>query len=397
MKRKGLTRSRTLCLGAVGGAVLALGACGNAKKAAPPPPVPEVGVLTLAAHSADIVDELPGRTVAYRVAEVRPQISGIVKKRLFTEGSEVRAGEQLFKIEDATYVVALRSAQAALQRAQAQQQSARALRERYDTLLESNLVSKQAYDDAVASATSAEADIASAQAQVEAARINLVYTQVLAPIQGRIGRALVTEGALVKSEQDAPLAQVQQLDPIYVDISQSSVEMLRLKGQLESGKLQGDAKNQAEVKLKLEDGREYPETGTLQFSEVSVDPGTGAVLLRALFPNPRRDLLPGMFVRARLMQAVKADALLVPQRGVTRNQRGDAVVLVVGADDVVAERVVTVDRVIGNDWLVSSGVAPGDRIILDGLQKVRAGAKVRTVESAAQPPAAAVATGSGVR
>jgi membrane fusion protein, multidrug efflux system len=387
MTRKGLTPARTLVFAATA-ALLALGGCGKAKQAAPEAAAPEVGIITLAARSTDIVDELPGRTVAYRVAEVRPQISGIVKKRLFTEGSEVRAGQQLFKIEDATYAVALRSAQAALQRAQAQQQSARALRDRYDTLLESNLVSKQAYDDAVASATSAEADIASAQAQVEAARINLVYTQVLAPISGRIGRTLVTEGALVKSEQDAPLAQVQQLDPIYVDISQSSVEMLRLKGQLDSGKLQDDRKNQAEVKLTLEDGRDYPETGTLQFSEVSVDPGTGAVLLRALFPNPRRDLLPGMFVRARLMQAVKTDALLVPQRGVTRNQRGDAVVLVVGADDVVAERVVTVDRVIGNDWLVSSGVTPGDRIILEGLQKVRAGAKVRPVEAAAQPLAA---------
>lgn len=390
MKRKGLTPASTPVFAAMA-ALLALGGCGNAKQAAPVAAVPEVGIITLAARSADIVDELPGRTVAYRVAEVRPQISGIVKKRMFTEGSEVHAGQQLFKIEDATYVVALRSAQAALQRAQAQQQSARALRERYDTLLASNLVSKQAYDDAVASATSAEADIAAAQAQVEGARINLVYTQVLAPISGRIGRTLVTEGALVKSEQDEPLAQVQQLDPIYVDISQSSVEMLRLKGQVESGQLQGDAKNQAEVKLKLEDGREYPETGKLQFSEVSVDPGTGAVLLRALFPNPRRDLLPGMFVRARLMQAVKTDALLVPQRGVTRNQRGDAVVLVVGEGDVVAERIVTTDRAIGNDWLVSAGVAPGDRIILDGLQKVRAGSKVRAVESAAQSAAAGTA------
>ena len=393
MKRNGLTRSRYLFPGIAAATVLSLVACGKAKQAVPPAAITEVGVITLAVRSADIVDELPGRTVAYRVAEVRPQISGIVKKRLFREGSEVRAGEPLFKIEDATYVVALRSAQAALQRAQAQQQSARALRDRYDTLLASNLVSKQAYDDAVASATSADADIASAQAQVEGARINLVYTQVLAPISGRIGRTLITEGALVKSEQDAPLAQVQQLDPIYVDISQSSVEMLRLKGQFESGQLQGDAKSQAEVRLSLEDGREYPETGKLQFSEVSVDPGTGAVLLRALFPNPRRDLLPGMFVRARLTQAVKTDALLVPQRGVTRNQRGDAVVLVVGEGDVVAERVVTADRAIGNDWLLSAGVAPGDRIILDGLQKVRPGAKVRAVEAAAQP----AATGTAAR
>jgi membrane fusion protein (multidrug efflux system) len=277
-----------------------------------------------------------------------------------------------------------------LLRAQAQQQSTRALRNRYDSLLATNLVSKQDYDNAVAGATSADADLEAAQAQVEAARINLVYTKVLAPISGRIGRALVTEGALVKSEQDAPLAQVQQLDPIYVDISQSSVEILRLKNQLDSGQLQGDARNQADVKLKLEDGREYAATGKLQFSELSVDPGTGAVLLRALFPNPKRELLPGMFVRARLTQAVKADALLVPQRGVTRNQRGDAVVLVVGEGDMVAERVVTADRAIGNDWLVSAGVVAGERIILDGLQKVRPGIKVRAVAAAtpASGPAA---------
>jgi membrane fusion protein (multidrug efflux system) len=390
MKLNGLTRSRALVFAATIGAVLALVACGT-KKPAPAAAVPEVGVITLQAHSTDIVDELPGRTVAYRIAEVRPQISGIVKQRLFTEGSEVRAGEPLFRIDDATYVVALRSAQAALQRAQAQQQSTRALRDRYDSLLAANLVSKQAYDDAVAGASSADADIEAARAQVQAARINLVYTKVLAPISGRIGRTLVTEGALVKSEQDAPLAQVQQLDPIYVDISQSSVDILRLKSQLDSGQLQGDAKNQAEVKLKLEDGREYPETGKLQFSELSVDPGTGAVLLRALFPNPRRELLPGMFVRARLTQAVKTDALLVPQRGVTRNQRGDAVVLVVGEGDVVVERVVTADRAIGNDWLITAGVVAGDRIILDGLQKVRPGIRVRAVAAATSTAAGSTA------
>ena len=387
MKRKGTARATlftvAFALAITAGMLLALGACGKTKQSVAAA-VPEVGVITLAPRSTQIVDELAGRTVAYRIAEVRPQISGIVKQRLFTEGSEVRAGQPLFKIDDASYSVALRSAQAALQRAEAQQQSTRALRDRYDTLLATNLVSKQAYDDAVAGAATAEADIAAAQAQVAAARINMVYTQVLAPISGRIGRALVTEGALVKSEQDASLAQVQQLDPIYVDISQSSVEMLRLKSQLDSGQLQGDAKNQAEVKLTLEDGREYAETGKLQFSEVSVDTGTGAVLLRALFPNPRRELLPGMFVRARLTQAVKKDALLVPQRGVTRNQHGDAVVLVVGADDVIAERVVTTDRAIGNDWLVTTGVAAGDRIVLDGLQKVRAGIKVRTVEAIAK-------------
>ena len=336
------------------------------------------------------MDELPGRTVAYRVAEVRPQISGIVKKRLFTEGSEVRAGQQLFKIEDATYAVALRSAQAALQRAQAQQQSARALRERYDTLLASNLVSKQAYDDAVASATSAEADIASAQAQVEG-RADQPCLYAGAGAHFRTHRAHAGDrrraGQVRTGRAAGPGAAAGSHLRRYLAVQRRDAAA---KGQVESGQLQGDRKNQAEVKLKLEDGRDYPESGKLQFSEVSVDPGTGAVLLRALFPNPRRDLLPGMFVRARLTQAVKTDALLVPQRGVTRNQRGDAVVLVVGEGDVVAERVVTADRAIGNDWLVSAGVAPGDRIILDGLQKVRAGVRVRPVEAAA--PSAATGT-----
>jgi membrane fusion protein (multidrug efflux system) len=342
-----------------------------------------VGVLTLAPRHVGLVDELPGRTVAYRVAEVRPQVSGIVQKRLFEEGSEVREGEQLYQIDSATYAVALRSAQAALQRAEARRESAKLLQERYAPLRQANAVSQQEYDDAVASFTAAEADVAAAKAQVEAARINLVYCQVLSPISGRIGRTSVTEGALVTSQQNAPLALVQQLDPIYVDITQSSVEMLKLQRALASGELSRDEQNEAEVTLTLEDGSEYAERGKLQFAEVSVDPSTGAVVLRALFPNPRRELLPGMFVRAQLTQAVKRDALLVPQRGVTRNQRGDAVVLVVDGN-VVAERTVTAERAIGNDWLISDGLQAGDRVILDGLQKVRPGAEVRAVEIAEQ-------------
>ncbi|HET7131228.1 MAG TPA: efflux RND transporter periplasmic adaptor subunit, partial [Gammaproteobacteria bacterium] len=281
-------------------AASALFSCGGG---APPPAAQapaEVGVLTLAPRHVDLVDELPGRTVAYRVAEVRPQVSGIVQKRLFEEGSEVREGEQLYQIDAATYAVALRSAQAALQRAEARRESAKLLQERYAPLRQANAVSQQEYDDAVASFTATEADVASAQAQVEAARINLVYCQVLAPISGRIGRTSVTEGALVTSQQTAPLALVQQLDPIYVDITQSSVEMLKLQRALASGELSRDEQNQAEVSLTLEDGSEYAERGKLQFAEVSVDPSTGAVVLRALFPNPRRELLPGMFVRAQL-------------------------------------------------------------------------------------------------
>jgi membrane fusion protein (multidrug efflux system) len=358
----------------------ALTACGRGAPPASGPAAVEVGVVTLVPQSAGIVDELPGRTVAFRVAEVRPQVSGIVQKRLFEEGGEVKAGEPLYQIDPATYRATLSSAEAAQQRAEARVTAARLLEQRYAPLIAANAVSKQEYDDAVASRASAEADVAAARAQVESARINLVYTQLLAPISGRIGRTLVTEGALVTQQQASPLALVQQLDPIYVDIAQSSIEMLRLQRALASGELQRDEQNEAEVALTLEDGSAYPEHGKLQFAEVSVDPGTGAVVLRAIFPNPRRELLPGMFVRAQLTQAVKRDALLVPQRGVTRNQRGDALVMVVGAGDKAEERQVTAARVIGNDWLITEGLAPGDRVIVDGLQKIRAGSEVRPVQ-----------------
>jgi membrane fusion protein (multidrug efflux system) len=373
--------------------LIALAAAGLAACSGPPgpearqqPPV-EVGVLTLAPRSVSIVDELPGRTVAYRVAEVRPQVSGIVQRRLFEEGSEVEGGEQLYQIDAATYTATLRSAEAALQRAEANRDKAALLRDRYAPLRTADLVSKQAYDDAVATLNAAEADVAAAKAQVESARINVVYCQVRSPIAGRIGRSLVTEGALVTSQQASPLAVVQQLDPIYVDIAQSSVDIVRLQRAFESGELQRDRQDEAEVSLTLEDGSRYAERGKLQFAEVSVDESTGAVVLRALFPNPRRELLPGMFVRARLTQAAKRDALLVPQRGVTRNEQGDAVVLVVGDGDVVATRTVTAARTVGNDWLISDGLKAGDRVILDGVQKVRPGAKVRPVEIASPSPA----------
>jgi len=358
----------------------ALFGCSGAKAPSGPQGPPEVGVIKLVTRSVGIVDELPGRTVAYRVAEVRPQVSGIVQKRLFAEGSDVRVGEQLYQIDPASYSATLRSAEAALQRAQANREKAKLLEDRYGPLRANNLVSQQAYDDAVTGFAAAEADVAAAKAQVESARINVVYCQVLSPIAGRIGRTLVTEGALVTSQQSTPLALVQQLDPIYVDITQSSVEMLKLQRALASGDLQRDEKNEAEVSLTLEDGSDYGEHGKLQFAEVSVDPSTGAVVLRALFPNPQRELLPGMFVRAQLTQAMKSEALLVPQRGVTRNQRGDAVVLVVGDDNRVAERMVTTARVIGNDWLIDTGLRAGERVILDGLQKVRPGAEVKPVE-----------------
>ena len=359
----------------------------------------EVGVVTLAARSVSIVDELPGRTVAYRVAEVRPQVSGIVQKRMFEEGSEVRNGEQLYQIDAATYSAALHSAEAALQRAEANRDKAVLLKDRYAPLHTADLVSKQAYDDAVTGVAAAEADVAAAKAQVETARINVVYCQVRSPIPGRVGRSLVTEGALVTSQQAAPLAVVQQLDPIYVDITQSSVDMVKLQRAFVSGELQHDQQNEAEVSLTLEDGSEYGQRGKLQFSEVTVDQGTGAVLLRALFPNPTRELLPGMFVRAKLTQATKRNALLVPQRAVTRNQQGDAVVLVVGDGNVIAERMIMAARTIGNDWLIDDGLKAGDRVVLDGLQKVRSGAQVKPVEIEAgqSKPGSAPAAGVAQR
>jgi len=369
------SKSETRVITAV--ATLLLAACGH-EPGGPPPP-PEVGVITLAPRKVDITDELPGRTTAFRVAEVRPQVTGIVQKRLFAEGSEVKAGAQLFQIDAGSYRAALSSADAALKRAEAQAVTARLLQERYAPLIAANAVSKQENDEAIAARARAEADVAAARAAVESARINVVYTQVLSPINGRIGRTLVTEGALVTSGQAGPLATVQQLDPIYVDITQSSTEMLRLQKQLASGDLVKDENDQAEVGLTLEDGSVYPERGHLKVSEVSVDPGTGSVVLRAVFPNPRRELLPGMFVRATLSRGTRAHALLVPQRGVTRNPKGEATVLLVDADNKVAEKVVTADRAIGSDWLITSGLAAGDRVIVEGLQKAKPGSPVKPV------------------
>ena len=374
-----------------------LAAC--AKDASAPPPPAEVVVITLTPRAISITDQLPGRTSAFRVAEVRPQVTGIVQKRLFNEGSEVKAGQQLYQIDPGSYRGTLNSAEAALQRAEAQAVSARLLQERYAPLLAANAVSKQENDDAVSARARAEADVAAARAQVANARINVVYTQVLSPITGRIGRALVTEGALVTSEQQSPLATVQQLDPIYVDITQSSTGMLRLQRQFASGELVKTDDNTAEVGLTLEDGTPYAEHGRLKVSEVSVDPGTGSVVLRAVFPNPKRELLPGMFVRAQLTRGTRSAALLVPQRGVARNPKGDATVLVVDTENKVAEKVVTADRAIDGEWLITAGLAAGDRVIVDGLQKTKPGGQVKPIEvdavtGAATPASAAMQAGT---
>jgi membrane fusion protein (multidrug efflux system) len=375
-----MTRTALRAMAMSVAAALLLAACGKDQDGPPPPP--EVSIVTLKPRAVAITDQLPGRTTAFRVAEVRPQVTGIVQKRLFAEGTEVKAGAQLFQIDSGSYRAALSSAQAALKRAEAQAVTAKLLAERYEPLIAANAVSRQENDEAIAARARADADVASARAAVDAARINVVYTQVLSPISGQIGRTLVTEGALVTSGQQTPLATIQQLDPIYVDIAQSSTEMLRLQRQLANGELVKDDKNQAEVTLTLEDGSAYAERGRLKVSEASVDPSTGSVVLRAVFPNPRRELLPGMFVRAQLAQGTRSAALMVPQRGVSHNQKGEATVLIVDREDKVAERVVTADRSIDGEWLITAGLNAGDRVIVDGLQKARPGSAVKAVPAA---------------
>ncbi|PPV39437.1 efflux RND transporter periplasmic adaptor subunit [Ectopseudomonas oleovorans] len=326
---------------------------------------PQVGVVTLEAKPFALTSEVPGRTSAYRIAEVRPQVNGIIQKRLFTEGSEVKAGQQLYQIDPATY-------QAAFKSAQATQLSAKSLADRYKLLVADKAVSQQAYDEARAAALQAEAAL-------EQARIDLRYTKVMAPISGRIGRSAVTEGALVSNGQASAMATIQQLDPIYVDVTQSSKELLRLRRDLAEGRLQKASENAAKVALKLEDGSRYAHEGTLEFSEVAVDESTGSVTLRAVFPNPDHLLLPGMFVHAELLSGVKENAILAPQQGVTRNQRGEPTAMVVGADNKVELRVLKADRTAGSAWLVEEGLNAGDRLITEGLQFVQPGAEVKAV------------------
>lgn len=343
------------------------------------PPPAEVGVVTLKTERVTLTTELPGRTSPFRIAEVRPQVSGVLQKRLFTEGGEVQAGQQLYQIDPAPYQAALDSAQAALAHAQASVASAKALADRYKALGASNAVSKQDYDNAAASYLQAQADVATAQAAIETAKINLVYTRVLSPITGRTGRS-VTEGGLVTANQTTSLVTVQQLDPIYVDIPQSTASLLRLRRELADGRIKSSGQDQAQINLILEDGSAYDQPGVLQFSDVTVDEGTGSVILRAVFPNPQNLLLPGMFVTARLEEGVAENGLLVPQQGVTHNQKGDPTVLVVTADNKAELRTIRTERAVGDKWLVADGLQPGDRVIVEGLQKARPGGAVHPAE-----------------
>ena len=326
-----------------------------------------------------ITTELPGRTSAYLVAEVRPQVGGIIQKRLFTEGSDVKAGAILYQIDPATYQAASDSAKAALARAEANVTSIRYRAERYKELVEIKAVSRQEYDDAAAALKQAEAEIAAGKAAVETARINLAYTRVTAPIAGRIGKSSVTVGALVTAGQGIPLATIQQIDPVYVDVTQSSASLLRLQQSMASGALKRDNANRAKVRLILEDGTPYSLEGTLQFQDVTVDSTTGSVILRIVFPNPKGVLLPGMFVRAVLEEGVNEQALLIPQQGVSRDPKGNPVALIVDAEGKVQQRMLTLDRPIGDKWIVSAGLVPGDRVIVEGVQKVRPGTSVKVV------------------
>lgn len=356
------TRAAALSLTLLGAAVLT--ACDTTKhpqqQANQPPP--KVGIVTLEAKPFTLTSELPGRTAAYRVAEVRPQVSGIIQKRLFTEGSEVKAGQQLYQIDPATY-------QATLKSAEASHLAASTLANRYKALVNEKAVSQQQYDDANAARLQAEAAL-------ERARIDVRYTKVLAPINGRIGRSRVTEGALVSNGQAQELAVIQQLDPIYVDVTQSATNLLRLRSELAEGRLEKAGDNSAQVSLRLEDGSTYPHQGTLEFSEVSVEASTGTVTLRAVFPNPDGVLLPGMFVQASLVSGVNQSAILAPQQGVSRNPKGEPTAMVVNADNQVEPRILKAERTSGSYWLINEGLNAGDRLITEGLQWIQPGITV---------------------
>jgi membrane fusion protein (multidrug efflux system) len=373
--------------------VTLLAACGQSDdKKGQPKVTPEVGVVQIAPGAQPIVNELPGRTNARIIAEIRPQVSGIIQERTFVEGANVKAGDVLYRIDPAIYQAEVASAQAALEKAEANLKSIQVKAERYAELLKINAVSKQDHDDAQASQKQAQADIALAKAALDTARINLGYTRITAPISGRVETSVVTPGALVTANQTAALTTVQQLDPIYVDVTQPSSELLRLKRELASGKLKRVGSDEARIKVLLEDGSVYPHAGRLKFSGVTVNPTSGAVTLRAVVPNPEGLLMPGMYVRAQLEEAVDEAAILVPQQSVTRTAKGDAIVLVVNAQNKVEQRPVDVSRAVGSQWMVDAGLAAGDRVIVEGFQKIKVGDEVKpkliTAEAARSSAAA---------
>ena len=357
-------------------AALLLAACG--KQTPPPPPPKEVGVITVQTQPVTLTTELPGRTSPYESSEVRPQVDGIITKRLFREGEVVRAGQVLYQIDPAPYAAAAANARAALAHADATIASTAALARRYGDLVKINAIARQDYENAVATANQAKADVGAQRAALQSAEINLRRTAIKAPISGRIGASTFTVGALVTAAQTAPLATIQRLDPIYVDINQSSVDLLKLRKSVLNGQVSRGG-NAARVGLTLEDGSDYGTQGTFQFSDVTVTQDTGTVTVRALFPNPQGLLLPGMYVRAHLIDGTQAQGILAPQQAVTRNEKGNPTAYVVGAGDKLEIRELTTSRAIGDNWLVTSGLKPGDRLVMDGTMMLQPGVPVKPV------------------
>ncbi len=373
------------------------------KKAGGPPqrPAPEVAVVTVQAEHVSLSAELAGRVSAFLVAEVRPQVSGIIQKRMFDEGADVKAGDLLYQIDPAFYEAAYASAKASLARVEANLPSVRSRAERYKELVNIKAVSQQNYDDANAALKQAEAELGIAKAAMETAKINLAYTGITAPISGRIGRSSVTIGALATAHQAVPFTTIQQLDQVYVDVPQSSANLLRLKRNMASGNLTREGEYLTRVRLILEDGTPYPLEGILKFPDVTVDPDTGSFILRTVFPNPDHTLLPGMYVRAIIEEGMNEQAIMISQEGVARDKKGNATAMVVGKDDKVELRPIKVNRAIGNKWLVEEGLNPGDRVILEGLQKIKPGSTVKVVpfaeKSAAAPSINAPATAGAAK
>lgn len=378
---------RRLASAALVGLALLVGACSDKAPPAAPKGPAEVGVVTLRPERQTVTTELPGRTSAYLIAEIRPQVGGIVQQRLFTEGAQVKAGQPLYQIDAAGYEVALASAQASLAKAQASVGTAEVNARRNAELVKIDAVSRQVYDDSQAALVQARSDLAVASAAVDNARINLGYTRIKAPIAGRTATSTVTPGALVTANQATVLTTISQLDPLYVDVTQSSTEVLRLKSDVAGGRIQKGGRGEAPITLLLEDGTRYPHPGKLQFAGVSVNPGTGAVTLRAVVPNPDGLLMPGMYVRAVLETGINEQALLVPQQGVNRDTAGNASVLLVNAEGKIERRKIAVDTAVGNRWQVSSGLAAGDRVVVDGFQRIKPGDAVKATEVAPKPMA----------
>lgn len=356
-----------------------LAGCDRQQQGPPPRPVPEVSIITVKSEKVMLTSELPGRTSAFRIAEIRPQVSGIVQKRLFIEGSDVKAGQVLYEIDAAPLQAALDNALAALGRAESNLPALESRAERYKSLLSDKAVSQQAYDDASASLMQVKADIQYWKASVATARINLGYTKVRAPIFGRIGKSNVSDGAIATAYQPMALATIQQMDPIYADIAQSATDLLHLKKRLQDQRFNRHEKDQDKVRLIIEDGTSYPLEGELQFSDVTVDPTTGSVIMRVVFPNPEGMLLPGMFVRAVVKEGLNEQAVLIPQQGVSRDPKGNPYALIVNAESRTEIRMLRLDRAVKDKWLISEGLVPGDRVVVEGLKMLRPGALVKAV------------------